>query len=195
MFLFRVSERFNISNWGLALLPGLGSNFVPVGTPITIVRPDKSEIETRITSIAFDGSNSITIEKSLKKEDVPIGSEVWAKKSITYDLTHYTIIEKNSVGTTCEIIFQHKIDERFLTILKLSGVVGIIDILPLHSAPIKMRIDKTPGSYAFDLSLQLKDDKIKTYHEALIFLDKDCIDFAFRCVAEEITYASERKLP
>ena len=189
MFLFQVSETFNLST-GLVLIPKLESNHVPVGTPITIIRPDKSEIETKIIATFF-GSNHITIEKLFTKDDVPIGSEVWAKKTITYDdLAHYNLIDKKSDEVNYEIIFQHKLVPQFLLILKLSGVAGIVDNLDKSESPVKLRIDKTIGSYAIDLSIQMKNEEIKTYPEALIFSDKDCVNVIFRGVAKEITYSS-----
>ena len=191
MFLFRVSERFNITDLGLILLPGLKSNYVPVGTPITIIRPDKTEIETRITSITFE-TKHITIEKSFSKEDVPIGSEVWAKKSITYDLTYYILTEKKSHGSNLEIIFKHKVDHKFLMTLKLSGVVAVTDHLQQNKPITKMRIELSNSSYATDLALQLNDEEIKTYPEVLIFSDAACIDVIFKSVAKEITYNGER---
>jgi hypothetical protein len=190
MFLFTVTERFGLRD-GMILLPGLVEKYVPVGTPITIIRPDKIEIETRIVGINF-GSNHIMIEKSVKLDDVPIGSEVWAKKSITYDLTYNNLVDKKLDGADCEIIFQHKGDLHFFITLKLSGVVGIIDNLKQNETPVKLRIDKVPGSYANDLSIQLKNEEIKTYPEVLIFSDKDCVNVIFRSVAKDITYSSKR---
>jgi len=191
MFLFQVTEIFNVSS-GIILLPGLQNNVVPVGTPITIVRPDKTEIETKITSIYF-GTNHITIEKSITKDDIPIGSKVWAKKSITYEMgTYYNLVDKKSEGVNFEILFQHKVDPHFFLTLKLSGVVGIIDNLKHNETPVSLRIDKTPGSYALDLSIQQKSEEIKTYPEASIFSDKECVNVIFRSVAKEITFSGKR---
>jgi hypothetical protein len=191
MFLFAVSERFYITDLGLILLPGFENNYVPVGTPITIIRPDKTKIETKITSVTFE-TNHITIEKSFSKDDVPIGSEVWANKSITYDLTYYNLLETTFSGIDLEIIFQHKVDHNYFTRLKLSEVADTIDDLKQNKTPARLRIEQTNSSYAAQLASQRKDHKIKYFQEALIFSDTSCLDIIFKCVAKEIKYQSER---
>ncbi len=42
MLLFVVEQVFKLTDIGVVLLPGLGKNAVRVGTPIRLVRPDKS---------------------------------------------------------------------------------------------------------------------------------------------------------
>lgn len=78
-FLFNVEDRFVISDQGLVLAPGLGDKvkFVKTGTGIRLIRPDKSEITTSIKGITFGGNHDILIPLTVKKEDVPIGTQVW----------------------------------------------------------------------------------------------------------------------
>ena len=192
MYLFRVSDRFEISDRGLLLLPGSEANYVPVGTQITIVRPDNSQIETKIIGIAFDSSHSVTVEKSLTKEDVPIGSEVWANKSITYNLKHYNLKNKISDGNIYKIVFQHKIDPEFFMILKLSRVIDIMDHLTEEKVPLKLKIEPTNTSNTNELTLHNKTEELQSF-EALIFVDEDCASIVFRGTADEIVYSGTRQ--
>ncbi|MGC4103768.1 hypothetical protein [Ferruginibacter sp.] len=80
MFLFKVNERFMITERGLVLVPGLGDKKAKVGDPIKIVRPDRTIIETTIRGISFDEFRSILVDTNLTKEDIPIHSEVWLNK-------------------------------------------------------------------------------------------------------------------
>jgi len=190
VFLFQISDIYQTTSLGLVLIPGLINKTVPIGTPITIVRPDSSEIETIITSIFFDSSQAFTVEKTLKKEDVPIGSEIWAKRTITYDLSLYTLLNKNAIGTNYEIIFEHINVKKFFLKLMLSQVAGIRDNTKPADSLNRLRIDMISGSYASDLAIQMKNIEVKKFPEALIFLDRDCTNFCFRGVAEKIDLLS-----
>lgn len=77
MLLFIVEQVFLITDLGVVLLPGLGKNFVSVGTPIRLVRPDKSVLDTKITGITFE-TRDIFVGPEVRKEDVPVGTEVWS---------------------------------------------------------------------------------------------------------------------
>lgn len=77
MMLFIVEERYMLTNIGLALLPGPGNTRVKVGDKIKIVRPDSTAIESVIVAIAFHDKKSLVVDRTIKKEDVPPGSEVW----------------------------------------------------------------------------------------------------------------------
>jgi hypothetical protein len=77
MFLFTVNNTFIITGRGLLLTPGPGNKTAKIGSKIKLIRPDKSIIETRIKGIIFEGNHDILIGAGLKKEDVPIGTEVW----------------------------------------------------------------------------------------------------------------------
>jgi hypothetical protein len=76
MLLFIVEQVFLITGRGVTLLPGLGKNFVPVGTQIKLVRPDKSVLHTKIAGITFE-TRDILVGPEIRKEDIPIGTEVW----------------------------------------------------------------------------------------------------------------------
>lgn len=78
-FLFKVENRFVISDRGLVLTPGLRDKmkFVKTGSKIRLIRPDKSEVTTLIQGIAFEGSHDILIPSTITKDDVPVGTEVW----------------------------------------------------------------------------------------------------------------------
>jgi hypothetical protein len=78
-FLFKVEDRFLISDRGLVLTPGLGANvnFVRTGSEIRLIRPDKSEVTTSIQGITFEGNHDILIPLTITKDEVPIGTEVW----------------------------------------------------------------------------------------------------------------------
>jgi hypothetical protein len=76
MLLFKVEQTFVISGTGLVLIPGLGNRIVPTGSKIKVVRPDKSELLTTIHGITFK-ENTIVLNSNTKKEDVPVGSEIW----------------------------------------------------------------------------------------------------------------------
>jgi hypothetical protein len=79
MHLFTVTEAFVITGRGVVLTPGLGENarFVRTGSRIKLVRPDKSELQTRIQGITFNDHHDILIGPEVTKADVPAGTEVW----------------------------------------------------------------------------------------------------------------------
>lgn len=77
MLLFVVEQVFLITRRGVVLLPGLGKNIVQVGTPIRLVRPDGSTLDTKVRGIGFNEFHDILVGQGLRKEDVPIGTEVW----------------------------------------------------------------------------------------------------------------------
>jgi hypothetical protein len=79
IFLFKVEDRFVISDKGLVLTPGLGDKvkFVKSGFKIRLIRPDKSEVMTSIKGISFEGNHDILIPLTITKDEVPIGTEVW----------------------------------------------------------------------------------------------------------------------
>jgi len=78
-FLFKVEDRFMISGRGLILTPGLGDKWgiAKTGTEIKLIRPDKSEIKTRIHGVTFEGQHDILVSPELTKDQVPVGTEVW----------------------------------------------------------------------------------------------------------------------
>ncbi|MBA4241488.1 MAG: hypothetical protein C0448_12240 [Sphingobacteriaceae bacterium] len=79
MLLFIVENKFAITDRGLILTPGLGDKvkLVETGSKIKLVRPDKTEIETKITGIGFEGNHDIIISSEITTEQIPIGTEVW----------------------------------------------------------------------------------------------------------------------
>ena len=77
MFLFKVEQAFMITGRGLVLTSGLGDKIVATGSKLKLVRPDKSVLETTITGVTFGEKRDILIGSNIKKEDVPIGTEVW----------------------------------------------------------------------------------------------------------------------
>jgi hypothetical protein len=66
-----------MSGRGVILLPGLGKNVVRVGSPIRLARSDGSTLDTKIRGIGFNEFHDILIGQELRKEDVPVGTEVW----------------------------------------------------------------------------------------------------------------------
>jgi hypothetical protein len=80
MLLFIVEQVFTITDRGVVLLPGLGENVVRIGTPIRLVRPDKSVLDTKIAGITFE-TRDILVGPEVRKEDVPVGTEVWTIES------------------------------------------------------------------------------------------------------------------
>jgi hypothetical protein len=76
MLLFKVEETFLLTRIGLVLTPGPANNTAKISAKIRLIRPDKTIIDTKISGINFQ-TNNIVIKDNLKKEDVPIGTEVW----------------------------------------------------------------------------------------------------------------------
>jgi hypothetical protein len=76
-YLFTVEATFVITGRGLILYPGFGKNFAKVGSKIQLIRPDQSIIETQIRGITFSDKHDILVGENVKKEDVPLGTEVW----------------------------------------------------------------------------------------------------------------------
>lgn len=64
----------------MSVLPGLGKNIVRVNTPIQLVRPDGSTLDTKICGIGFNEFREILPGEEVKKEDVPVGTEIWTIK-------------------------------------------------------------------------------------------------------------------
>jgi hypothetical protein len=78
MLLFVVEAAFAITGHGVILTPGIGKNDVRVGTPIRLLRPDGTILHSKICGIAlFNESHDILVGKEIRKEDVPVGTEVW----------------------------------------------------------------------------------------------------------------------
>lgn len=77
MLLFTVEQVFLITGRGVVLLPGLGEKPVRVGTPVRLVRPNQSTLDTKICGIGFNEFRDILLGPEVRKEDVPIGTEVW----------------------------------------------------------------------------------------------------------------------
>ena len=80
MFLFTVEDTFLITGRGVVLTPGFGDKPVRVGAVIRLIRPDQSTLLTTIRGIEFHSDHPILIGQNLKKEDVPIGTEVWLEE-------------------------------------------------------------------------------------------------------------------
>lgn len=86
--LFTVADVFLIQDLGCVLVPGIPdpSPMIPVikrGALITLRRPDGSEIKTIIKDLEMLNVRPrvpftpISLPSSIKKADVPIGTEVW----------------------------------------------------------------------------------------------------------------------
>jgi len=80
-YLFTVEATFMITGRGLVLYPGFGDNPARTGSKIKLIRPDQSIIETQIKGVSFSGNHDILVEGKIKKEDVPIGTEVWLQEN------------------------------------------------------------------------------------------------------------------
>ena len=84
--LFVVESVFLIGHGGPVLVPGLtrtvGDDRVRAGDRIELRRPDGSILVTRIHGINFvkpsKGIYPISLPKSISKNDVPVGTEVWS---------------------------------------------------------------------------------------------------------------------
>jgi hypothetical protein len=63
MFLFKVDNTFLITGVGLILTPGFGDKNVELGSPVRLIRPDRSIVETKITCIVF-GAHHFSVEAS-----------------------------------------------------------------------------------------------------------------------------------
>jgi len=180
MFLFTITEKFDLS-FGIVLLPGLIDKRVPVGTEITIVRPDKTEIETKITGIIF-GSNHISVEKSVLTNDIPVGSEVWANKSINHSLSHYSMLKKCISENDIQIYFRHKVDPLYSTILKLSGVIEFHDDL-----------DESQGLKSLNIQpINTEKGELMNCFEVNILSNQWQNANLFKCIARGASYESER---
>lgn len=77
MLLFIVEKVFFITNRGVVLSPGLRKKVVRVGSPVRLIRPDKSTLDTKICGITFNEFHDILLVPEVRKEDVPVGTEVW----------------------------------------------------------------------------------------------------------------------
>ena len=77
--LFKVKDRFYINDLGLILTPGIGDMVyeIKTGNKVKLIRPDKSELDSKIIGISTAGGFNILLDKRLKKDDVPIETEVW----------------------------------------------------------------------------------------------------------------------
>jgi hypothetical protein len=80
-YLFTVEATFVITDRGVVLYPGFENNSATLGSPIRLIRPDQSIIETQIRGVSFSENHDILIGEKIKKEDVPIGTEVWLQES------------------------------------------------------------------------------------------------------------------
>jgi len=83
---------FEISGRGCVVVPGIprdhtGPEKVSRGSPITLKLPNGQEIPTHIKEIEFvlysgDKGSDVTfvLPDNLRKEDVPIGTEIWIQE-------------------------------------------------------------------------------------------------------------------
>jgi hypothetical protein len=89
ILLFTVADVFAIEHRGCVLVPGIpdsSSGFPGIkrGVTITLRRPDGSEIQTTIKEFEMISARPrayfatpILLPSTIKKADVPIGTEVW----------------------------------------------------------------------------------------------------------------------
>ena len=76
--LFKVIDTFFSPN-GQVLLSEFNKNIdILSGTKIKLILPDRSEIETQIIGISFEGNVSILVPI---KSSIPLQTEVWTLKS------------------------------------------------------------------------------------------------------------------
>jgi hypothetical protein len=85
--LFTVTNTFLIQGRGIVLMPGIipqRDERFRVGDFVELRRPDNSIVRVQIAGIEImnpmprDGSRMVLIKKPERKEDVPIGTEVWS---------------------------------------------------------------------------------------------------------------------
>jgi translation elongation factor EF-Tu-like GTPase len=76
-YLFTVENIFLITYRGLVVTSGPKNRIVRIGDRIQLILPDKSVIQTKIKGLEFHENWAALLEKGLRKEDVPIGTEVW----------------------------------------------------------------------------------------------------------------------
>ena len=90
--LFTVEDTFLIKGRGLVLVPGiipLRSERLQVNDPILLRRPDGSSLAWQIDALEIlhggspDCIGTPIVVKALKKEDVPVGTEVWSVDAAT----------------------------------------------------------------------------------------------------------------
>jgi hypothetical protein len=84
--LFVVDGTFTVFRWGIALLPGVpkyepGPRVAP-GMPIELRRPDGTVLATAIRAVEWfqtplAPAAPLHMPPEIKKEDVPVGTEVW----------------------------------------------------------------------------------------------------------------------
>ncbi len=74
-----VEDIFQVSGRGVILcLSVKAKEFnLSIGTKIKIVKSDRNVLTTKICGIIWQSQKDILIEEEIKKEDVPLGSEVW----------------------------------------------------------------------------------------------------------------------
>jgi hypothetical protein len=84
--LFVVEDRFEIRGRGLVLVPGInpeGDERFRVGERIALRKPDGTSVEAPIGGLEIPMSDNpsqgvLILLKTLTKEDVPAGTEVWS---------------------------------------------------------------------------------------------------------------------
>ncbi len=83
--LFTVEDAFTIRGRGLILVPGIvpeGDERFRVGDRISLRKPDGSSTDAQIGGLELFASYALgkipVILIAMKKEDVPIGTEVWS---------------------------------------------------------------------------------------------------------------------
>ncbi|QOV89772.1 hypothetical protein [Humisphaera borealis] len=83
--LFKVEDTFLIRARGVVLVPGIvpvGGERFRIGDGLRLKRPDGTEVETAIGGLdMFTCTTKPDVPvllKGLRKEDVPVGTEVWS---------------------------------------------------------------------------------------------------------------------
>lgn len=82
MFLFKVQERFLLTEIGVILIPYPDGKKANIGDKIKIITPDKLIIKTSVIGIPLNFPEQVIIEKHLAKGDVPKDSEVWLDDTV-----------------------------------------------------------------------------------------------------------------
>lgn len=76
-FLFKVEEAFVISGRGILLHNAGVKKYIEPGKKIKLIRPDGTELETSVAGVVMKDNHDILVDDGIKKENVPVGTEVW----------------------------------------------------------------------------------------------------------------------
>lgn len=109
-----------------------------------------------------------------------------------FDVNSFLLTSITGLDKTMEVRFDSRSEREQGFVIRLENVVAFKNTIIDAESLFWIRVDGEGSSFAFDISIRLKEERIKHFHVLYLFKEDYRSPFVFRCLAEKISIENSK---